>query len=430
MIVYSHWRTTQSYLSEKLKREEGWDSFHATHLEAKEEEFERNIQDFTENCAAGHFSVLVASSGLLKEGRDLQSADCMVFYDVYGNALAYEQLIGRIDRIGQTAERLEIVYLLREESGDHFRLVEFKERLSKFYSTMGRLGEVVPPSLDSRAFENMSSDRLRLLQDSQLEVDLEEIQSLDLGGFEPASLPVGLEYSTPDWIEKGLNRMAKETAERLGFPVADNQMTVGDVSALADYKQLISITFEQNLKKFGSQVNRLRGQSRPFGERWRELMLRIWLEDRGQSKTAMFRKNGTMAVASFGEWSNVAFFLRGDEGWREAAEGEFWKHASEHLLAETMWVDSPVLAEESLEKAISNVESRLAERDVNIQRLAHQTALIRLHAQKGREGLSEEAKTVISKKIEVERNSIALLEPQDRVHLGVTQHLTVMEDLE
>ena len=137
-----------------------------------------------------------------------------------------------------------------------------------------------------------------------------------------------------------------------------------------------------------------------------------------------------MAVASFGEWSNVAFFLRGDEGWREAAEGEFWKHASEHQLAETMWVDSPVLAEESLEKAISNVELRLAERDVNIQRLAHQTALIRLHAQKGREGLSEEAKTVISKKIEVERNSIALLEPQDRVHLGVTQHLTVMEDLE
>ena len=121
-------------------------------------------------------------------------------YDVYGNALAYEQLIGRIDRIGQTAERLEIVYLLREESGDHFRLVEFKERLSKFYSTMGRLGEVVPPSLDSRAFENMSSDKLRLLQDSQLEVDLEEIQSLDLGGFEPASLPVGL-GSTPDWMK-------------------------------------------------------------------------------------------------------------------------------------------------------------------------------------------------------------------------------------
>ena len=217
VIVYSHWRTTQSYLSEKLKREEGWDSFHATHLEAKEEEFERNIQDFTENCAAGHFSVLVASSGLLKEGRDLQSADCMVFYDVYGNALAYEQLIGRIDRIGQTAERLEIVYLLREESGDHFRLVEFKERLSKFYSTMGRLGEVVPPSLDSRAFENMSSDRLRLLQDSQLEVDLEEIQSLDLGGLSRPHCRLGLSIRLQIG-SKGPQSNGQRNGGTLGFP--------------------------------------------------------------------------------------------------------------------------------------------------------------------------------------------------------------------
>ena len=134
-----------------------------------------------------------------------------------------------------------------------------------------------------------------------------------------------------------------------------------------------------------------------------------------------------MAVASFGEWSNVAFFLRGDEGWREAAEGEFWKHASEHQLAETMWVDSPVLAEESLERAISNVGSRLAERDVNIQRLAHQTALIRLHAQKGREGLSEEAKTVIRKKIEVETNAINLLSRGQTIFSEIARHFTAME---
>ena len=156
-------------------------------------------------------------------------------------------------------------------------------------------------------------------------------------------------------------------------------------------------------------------------------MLRIWLEDRGRSRTTMFRKNGTMAVASFGEWSNVAFFLRGDEGWREAAEGEFWKHASEHQLAETMWVDSPVLAEESLEKAISNVGSRLAERDVNIQRLAHQTALIRLHAQMGRDGLSEEAKTVIRKKIDEETNAINLLSRGQAIPSEIARHFTAME---
>ncbi|MBO5658665.1 MAG: DEAD/DEAH box helicase family protein [Duodenibacillus sp.] len=92
--------------------------------------------DRIESFKRGDFDILL-SSEVASEGLDLQFVSCLVNYDLPWNPARIEQRIGRIDRIGQKADKITIVnfvYANTVESRIHERLLE---RLNIYKAALG-----------------------------------------------------------------------------------------------------------------------------------------------------------------------------------------------------------------------------------------------------------------------------------------------------
>ena len=102
IVVFSYFKETLRYLSERL-REEGLETqlLHGGIDKTKQEV----IDQFREDPKV---RVLLASE-VVSEGVDLQFSKTLINYDLPWNPMKIEQRIGRIDRIGQRAERIDIL---------------------------------------------------------------------------------------------------------------------------------------------------------------------------------------------------------------------------------------------------------------------------------------------------------------------------------
>ena len=77
------------------------------------------------------------------EGIDLQRASAIVNYDLPWNPMVVEQRIGRIDRIGQRSERINIVNLVVEDSIEERILQRLFEKIGVFKDSIGELDDIV-----------------------------------------------------------------------------------------------------------------------------------------------------------------------------------------------------------------------------------------------------------------------------------------------
>ena len=112
LIVFSFYRKTLSYLAERLL-EDGIKS--QVLIGGMKETKQEVISRFKESS---DISVLL-SSEVASEGVDLQFCRVLFNYDLPWNPMKVEQRIGRIDRIGQQAEKISIVNLLFANTIDH-----------------------------------------------------------------------------------------------------------------------------------------------------------------------------------------------------------------------------------------------------------------------------------------------------------------------
>ena len=146
IIVFSYFRKTLSYLSERLK-EDGIDN--QVLVGGMQQSKQDAIKKFREDPAV---SVLL-SSEVASEGVDLQFSRLLVNYDLPWNPMKVEQRIGRIDRIGQTADKIIIWNLCYANTIDQKILHRLFDRLEIFERTLGGMEAILGQHIQNLTYE-------------------------------------------------------------------------------------------------------------------------------------------------------------------------------------------------------------------------------------------------------------------------------------
>lgn len=166
----------------------------------------------------GEIDVLIGTD-CISEGQNLQDCDFVVNYDIHWNPVRIIQRFGRIDRIGSTNERIQLVNFWPDISLDEY--INLKERVENrmVAANLGGTGDdnILDPDASDAAFRK---EQLRKLQDEVIE--LEDLRTgvsitdlglndfrMDLLGYikeygDLADTPKGLHAVVPADRDKGL----------------------------------------------------------------------------------------------------------------------------------------------------------------------------------------------------------------------------------
>ncbi len=150
LIVFSFYRKTLAYLAERLL-EDGIKS--QVLVGGMKETKQEVIGRFK---ASPDIAVLL-SSEVASEGVDLQFCRVLFNYDLPWNPMKVEQRIGRIDRIGQKAEKISIVNLLCADTIDHRIHDRLYARLRIFERALGGMEAVLGEQIS-----DLTADLLRM----------------------------------------------------------------------------------------------------------------------------------------------------------------------------------------------------------------------------------------------------------------------------
>ncbi|MGH8162004.1 MAG: helicase-related protein, partial [Gammaproteobacteria bacterium] len=136
IVVFSFYTGTLEYLNERLG-EDGVQSavLHGSVKQSKEDVIAQFRDD--PRCR------VLLSSEVASEGVDLQFCRVLVNYDLPWNPMKVEQRIGRIDRIGQRAEKISILNLLHADTIDQRIYTRLMLRLNIFVRALGGLEAVL-----------------------------------------------------------------------------------------------------------------------------------------------------------------------------------------------------------------------------------------------------------------------------------------------
>ncbi|GAB3036492.1 helicase-related protein [Parafrigoribacterium mesophilum] len=162
---------------------------------------------------------LLIGTDCISEGQNLQDCDFLVNYDIHWNPVRIIQRFGRIDRIGSTNERIQLVNFWPDISLDEY--INLKERVENrmVAANLGGTGDdnILDPGASDAAFRK---EQLRKLQDEVIE--LEDVRTgvsitdlglndfrMDLLGYikeygDLAGTPKGLHAVVPADRDKGL----------------------------------------------------------------------------------------------------------------------------------------------------------------------------------------------------------------------------------
>lgn len=136
VVIFSFFRGTVQYLCERLAR----DGIRADLLwGGMGAEAEEVLARFREPEGP---NVLV-STEVGTEGIDLEFCRVLINYDLPWNPMKVEQRIGRLDRLGQTADRILIASLVVEDTIDDRILYRLYQRIRVFEESLGELEEIL-----------------------------------------------------------------------------------------------------------------------------------------------------------------------------------------------------------------------------------------------------------------------------------------------
>lgn len=136
IIVFAFFKLPLLYLKNRLKN----DGFKVDLIYGGTDIQERNriINSFKEN----EFQILL-SSEVGSTGLDMQFCDRMVNYDLPWNPMVVEQRIGRIDRIGQRSEVINIFNFIYKGTIEEKIYHRLYDRINLFRESLGNLDEIL-----------------------------------------------------------------------------------------------------------------------------------------------------------------------------------------------------------------------------------------------------------------------------------------------
>ena len=144
VVLFSFYRETLRYLRERLL-EDGIDSIIVQGGMDKQ----AAIKGFAEPSGPD----ILLSTEVAAEGVDLQFSSLLLNYDLPWNPMRIEQRIGRIDRIGQEAERIMIWNFLYEDSIDERIYDRLLNRLNIFEQALGSIEAILGEKIRELGYE-------------------------------------------------------------------------------------------------------------------------------------------------------------------------------------------------------------------------------------------------------------------------------------
>lgn len=135
-VVFAYFRATLGYLSRRLQS----DGIRGTlMMGGMGDQKDHILAEFAKDDGP---SVLL-SSEVGSEGIDLQFCRFLVNYDLPWNPMRVEQRIGRLDRLGQKAERISIINLAVQDTIEDRVLIRLYDRIKLFEESIGDLEEIL-----------------------------------------------------------------------------------------------------------------------------------------------------------------------------------------------------------------------------------------------------------------------------------------------
>lgn len=159
VIVFSFFRKTLEYLKQAL--DDLKLSVRMIHGLVSMPDREEAIEDF---LRLPDVQVLLTSE-VGGEGIDLQEASVVFNYDLPWNPMVVEQRIGRVDRIGQRAERIVIVNFVVAGSIEEKILQRLLNKIGIFESSIGEIDPIIGDQIEKLTRESVSG----ILSDEELE---------------------------------------------------------------------------------------------------------------------------------------------------------------------------------------------------------------------------------------------------------------------
>jgi Superfamily II DNA/RNA helicases, SNF2 family len=144
-IVFAFFRNTLQYLHRRLT-EDGIDSMLLMGGMP-------DAQEVLDRFADPRGPTVLLSSEVGSEGLDLQFCRRLVNYDLPWNPMRVEQRIGRLDRLGQLAERISIVNLVVENTIEDRILYRLYDRIHLFQESIGDLEAILGDRTDRLLFD-------------------------------------------------------------------------------------------------------------------------------------------------------------------------------------------------------------------------------------------------------------------------------------
>ena len=172
VIVFSYFRATLDYLRERL----GDDRIRTVVLHGGTPNKDETIREFRSSPDAD----VLLSSEVGSEGIDLQFARVVINYDLPWNPMRVEQRIGRIDRLGQDAEKICVVNLFYQHTIDARIYQRLFERLRIFEGALGSLEPVLGDRIQRLTRELFSSRLTPQEEEDRIEQTAQAIETAKL----------------------------------------------------------------------------------------------------------------------------------------------------------------------------------------------------------------------------------------------------------
>ena len=171
VVLFSSFRGTVTYLSSRLRRA-GFTSLPLMGGQAL------SVDETISRFAAMDGPQILLSTEVGSEGVDLQFCRLLINYDMPWNPMRIEQRIGRLDRIGQTAEKIIIWTLLHKETIDLRIQERLYEKLDLFRQSLGDCEQVVAKEVRRLTLELLSGELSVEEQNARIEQTALAIQNI------------------------------------------------------------------------------------------------------------------------------------------------------------------------------------------------------------------------------------------------------------
>ena len=156
-VLFSYFKGTLNYLNERLQKD-GISTclMHGDTLKEKNNSF-KDKNEILKMFKDTKVSVLL-SSEVGSEGIDLQFCRFLINYDLPWNPMRVEQRIGRIDRLGQKADRISIIHFKIDDTVEERILTKLYERIKVFEESIGDLQDILGENTEDLIEDLLKAD--------------------------------------------------------------------------------------------------------------------------------------------------------------------------------------------------------------------------------------------------------------------------------